>query len=249
MPTITLRNDDVVKNDLEALARGRGQSVSDLLRFAINAVLMRDDDNDRVTLTPASLTLVERQQLALLHRILARVIGEDNDVDGDRDYQLERACVLEAGFVGEYEDEFAGIRPELTAKDCGFLLAVLDMFRLVTFSIEHLHTTGEDLDERLVDRLRFRRFDLNDAREGHLLAYARYLVNEGRWPELQYAFSRENDQGNSHHPSADTYQRMLDEHQKIESTARGRRFAPQVHFLSAEELERLADAQVHPENR
>lgn len=31
------------------------------------------------------------------------MIGDDNDVDGDKEYQLERAEVLESGFVREYQ--------------------------------------------------------------------------------------------------------------------------------------------------
>lgn len=46
-----------------------------------------------------------------------RVLPEDaNDVDGDREYQLERAQVIEKGFTAEHETEFCGIKPELSPK-------------------------------------------------------------------------------------------------------------------------------------
>jgi hypothetical protein len=47
---------------------------------------------------PGPMPLMDRQVLALLHRILARVLPEGScDIDGDDEYQLERARVLEAG--------------------------------------------------------------------------------------------------------------------------------------------------------
>jgi uncharacterized protein YfbU (UPF0304 family) len=249
VPTITLRLDDATKEELEALARGRGQSLSDLIRSALDGLLMRDEDQDRLDVAPRSLTAMERQQLSLLHRILARLVDDDNDVDGDKAYQLERAEVLENGFVREYSTEFAGIYPELSARDSEFVVDVLDLFRTATFSIQRLQADGVELEEKLVNDLRFEGFDLNDSRESHLLTYARYLVSDGRWSELLYAFSDENDSGNSHAQLADMYQRMLDEHSRIKAEKGRDRVRRDSYLLGADELQRLADAQVHPDNR
>lgn len=249
MPTITLRLDDATKEQLEALARGRGQSLSDLIRSGIDGLLMRNEDDDRIDIAPRSLTAVERQQLALLHRILARVVGDDNDVDGDKAYQLERAEILENGFIREYSNEFAGIYPELSARDSEFVVDVLDLFRIATFSIEKLRADGVELDEELASALRFDGFDLNDAREGHMLSYARYLVSQDRWSELLYTFSDDNDRGNSHAPLAGVYQRMLDEHAIINSTKRRDRVRRDSYLLTIDELQRLVDAQTHTDNR
>lgn len=249
MPTITLRLDDGTKEALDALARGRGQSLSDLIRSALDGLLKRGDDSDRRSIAPNSLTAVDRQQLALLHRILARVVGEDNDVDGDKGYQLERAEVLENGFVHEYSTEFAGIYPELSARDSAFVLDVLDLFRIATFSIRKLKDAGVDIDDELARDLQFDGFDANDSREGHMLSYARYLVNEDRWSELSYAFSQKNDRGNSHALHADMYQRMLDEHASIKVEKGSERMRHDSYLLSLDDLKRLADSQVHPENR
>jgi len=248
MPTITLRLDEETKEELETLARGRGQNLSDLIRSALDGLLMRDD-GEQIDVAPRSLTAVDRQQLALLHRILARLVGEDNDVDGDKAYQLERAEVLENGFVREYSTEFYGIFPELSARDSEFVVDVLDLFRVVTFSIQKLQASGVELDEDLIRSLRFEGFDLNDSREARLLSYARYLVNEERWSELLYTFSERNDHGNSHAALTDVYQRMLDEHAKIKATKRRERFRRDSYLLSVEELQRLAEAQVHPDHR
>lgn len=248
MPTITLRLDETTKEELEVLARGRGQNLSDLIRSALDGLLMRGHE-DHLDVAPPSLTAVERQQLALLHRILARVVGDDNDVDGDKPYQLERAEVLENGFVREYSTEFYGIYPELSARDSEFVVDILDLFRIITFSVQKLQTDGVEMNPDLVRTLRFEGFDLNDSREARLLSYARYLVNGQRWSELQYALSDENDHGNSHAAFADMYGRMLDEHAKIKASKHRERHRRDSFLLSVDELQRLAGAQIHPDNR
>lgn len=249
MPTITIRLDDITKEQLEALARSRGQSLSDLTRSALDGLLDRGDDDTRPDVAPRNLTALERQQLALLHRILARVVGDDNGVDGDKEYQLERAEVLENGFAREYQMEFAGIYPELSARDSEFVVDVLDLFRAITFSIERLKKDGAEVDEELVRQLAFDGFDLNDNREGQMLSYARYLIDDGRWTELRHVFSEENDNGNSHARLAEVYQRMLDEHEQIRSAKTRDRGRLDSYLLTVDELQRLANAQIHPDNR
>ena len=192
---------------------------------------------------------MERQQLALLHRILARVVGDDNDVDGDKAYQLERAHVLEEGFVGEYSQEFCGIAPELSASDSKFVLDVLDLFRIITFSMKKLESDGATIDEDLRRALRFDGLDANDPTEGQMLAYARYLVSEERWAELLDTFSDKNDRGNSHGRRAAMYRRMLDEHARIEAEQSRDRFRHDAFLLGIDDLRRIADAQTHPDNR
>lgn len=248
MPTITIRLDDITKDQLEALARSRGQNLSGVIRSALDGLLDRGDDDSQPDIAPRNLTALERQQLALLHRILARLVGDDNDVDGDKTYQLERAEVLENGFVREYEKEFAGIHTELNARDSTFVVDVLELFRVITFSIDRLQKAGPELDEALIDRLRFEGFDLNDNRESKLLSYARYLIGDGRWSELRYAFSDENDGGNSHASLAGVYQRMLDEHTQIKAAKNRDRGRRDSYLLTPDELQRLADAQTHPTN-
>jgi uncharacterized protein YfbU (UPF0304 family) len=249
MATVTLRLDDAIKDDLEAMARSRGQSLSDLIRSALDDLLLRNAQENRLDNAPRSLTAVERQQLALLHRILARVVGDDNDVDGDKAYQLERAMVLEEGFVGEYSKEFIGIATELNARDSGFVLDVLDLFRIVTFSLNKLKADGVEVQEDLTRALRFDGFDANDPVEGHMLAYARYLVSEDRWAELLETFSDANDRGNSHSRRAAIYQRMLAEHARIKAEGRRGRGLSDDLLLGIEDLQRLVDAQVHPNRR
>jgi len=251
MATITLRLDDRVKDQLEAVARGRGQTVSDLIRSALNQLLSpaEREGQSQTAHAPASLTMVERQQLALLHRILARVIGDDGSTDGDRDYQLERAKVLESGFVQQYAMEFIGIEPELSARDCDFVMDLLDMFRRIIFSVRKLEADDVELPEGLADELTFSGFDLNDPHEAQLLSYARHLVDGDHWAELMPAFGPDNDGGNSHSLRAAVYARMLEELRTMPVDGHSLRGARDSYFLGVEELQRLAAVRVHPSRR
>lgn len=106
---------------------------------------------------PDTMRLADRQVLSMLHRILASVLPEDaNDVDGDKAYQLERAEVLESGFTGEYWQEVAGFRTELSKRDCGRVMDILDMFRVITFSINKLEEQGVSVSEKLQRELEFK---------------------------------------------------------------------------------------------
>lgn len=191
---------------------------------------------------------MDRQVLSLLHRILARVLpAEANDVDGDLEYQLMRAQILEAGYTGEYWFETAGFQTELSKRDCGRVADILDMFRAVTHSIEHLDSEGPVVDEKLKRRLEFTGFDHNDALEGHMASYVDFLMRDDRWTELKPQLER-NDNGNSHHRVLDTYMRMLAEYRRI-MDSRGRGLSHMDYFLSIEELQQIAEAGIHPSNR
>jgi uncharacterized protein YfbU (UPF0304 family) len=196
---------------------------------------------------PESLRTIDRQMLSLLHRILARVLPPDaNDVDGDLNYQLERAEILEQGFAGEYWMEVAGFRTELSKRDCDRVSDILEMFRIITFSIDQLQRDGAPSDKDLAFRLQFQGFDHNDALEGHMAAYVKNQMKDDRWSELKPQIKR-NDDGNSHSLMLDTYMRMLAEYRRImDSRKRG---SDRHYLLTLDELQQIADACVHPSNR
>jgi uncharacterized protein YfbU (UPF0304 family) len=252
MATLTLRVDDPVRDQLQAMAEGRGISVSDLLRSLIDGLFDRDDrDDPRPRVVPESMTPVDRKQLALLHKILARLVEEKTaderlGYDGDTKYQLDRAQVLEEGWTKEYDLEFYVMEPELSRRDCGLVMDLLDMFRILKFSAEKVavELSGDELG-----MLEFGGFDLNDGVESRLLEYARWLVSDGeRWQEQAEVFSGENDRGNSHSPRLGTYRRML---QAYEPIWRGvvRRGGRTDYLLTADELRRVAAAAIHPSHR
>ena len=180
--------------------------------------------------------------------MVARVLPEDNeDVDGDAGYQLERARVIESGFTGEYWREVAGFHTELSRRDCGLVLDILDMFRVITFSIRRLERDGTTVNEELRYRLEFQGFDHNDGLESHMASYVEFLMSDGRWSELQPQV-KNNDDGNSHSLMLDIYKRMLAEHRRIKAS-RDRGYHREDYLLSLEELEQIAAARVHPSRR
>lgn len=251
MAVLNIRIDDRVHDQLKEMAVDDGVTLSEFVRdLLMEAVVPVYEQAVEHGSEPAldSMRIVDRQVLSLLHRILGRVLPEDsNDVDGDLEYQLMRAKVLEAGYTGEYWYEVAGFNTELSKRDCGRVSDILQMFRVATFSIEHLAKEGTPVDEDLVRQLEFRGFDHNDSLEGHMADYVDFLMREDRWTELKPQRER-NDNGNSHMPMLDTYLRMLSEYRRI-MDSRERGFGRQDYLLLGEELRQIATARVHPSNR
>ncbi len=249
MATLTVRVEDHVRDQLQAVADGRGVSVSDVLRSLIESLFDRTDRGvSRPAAVPESLTMTQRRTLSLLHRILARLIDEDATgddrlgEDGDTDYQLDRAQALEHGWAAEYDMEFIAIRPELSRRECGLVMDILDMFRVLRASTDRVaeQPGSDELAPEQLGWLTFRGFDLNDDMEGRMLTYARALVSGDRWTELADAFSADHDRGNSHHRLLPTYQRMLGVFDPIWQTVvhRGR----SDYLLTAQELAQVAAA-------
>ncbi|MFJ4228429.1 YfbU family protein [Paenarthrobacter nicotinovorans] len=243
--------DDHVRDQLKEMADNEGVTLSefvrDLLMEAVVPVYERESKHGD---EPAqeSMRIVDRQVLSLLHRILGRVLPEDaNDSDGNLEYQLMRAGILEAGFTGEYWYEVAGFNTELSKRDCGRVSDILQMFRVITFSTDQLSKEGTPVDKELTYELEFHGFDHNDALEGHMASYVDFLMRGDRWTELKPQLER-NDNGNSHSRMLDTYLRMLAEYRRI-MDSRDRGHGHRAYLLSQDELERIAAARIHPSNR
>lgn len=252
MAVLNIRVDDRVRDQLKEMSDDAGVTLSeyvrDLLMEAVVPVYEREVKHGD---EPAqeSLRIVDRQVLSLLHRILGRVLPQDAaDVDGDEAYQLMRAEILEAGYTGEYWYETAGFQTELSKRDCARVSDILQMFRIITFSIRHLEEDGTPVDEDLAFSLEFMGFDHNDALEGHMASYVEFQMrDENRWSELHPQIER-NDRGNSHHRVLDTYMRMLAEYRRV-MDSRERGHSRYDYLLSMEELQQIAAARVHPSNR
>lgn len=252
MAVMTIRVDDRVRDQLKELADGHGVTISefvrDLLMEAVVPVFERERQHGD---EPAveSMRIIDRQVLSLLHRILGRVLPDDaNDTDGNLEYQLMRAEILEEGFTGEYWYETAGFKTELSSRDCNRVSEILQMFRMITYSISKLRGEGMPVGENVAFQLEFAGFDHNDALEGHMADYVEFLMRDGeRWTELQPQLER-HDRGNSHSLMLATYMRMLSEFRRIMD---GRRHGVRHHdyLLSLEELKQIAEARVHPSNR
>lgn len=244
MPTITLRVDDQTKDDLDALARSRGRTVTDLLRPLIDEAIGRATERPR-GVHPIHLSLVDRRILSLLHEVLGKLYP-----DSEQHHRL-RAEVFDAGYAAEYGDEFVSVEPELTGRDCEFVWDVLDMFCVLKASVEEL---GPDVVARLGEHaeafLTFRGFDLNDSFESRLLGYARYLFATDRWTDLALYFDDKHERGNSHMRTVPIYRRMLEVYKPLyKAKTDGRGFGPKQHLFGADELAEVVRAAIHPEHR
>jgi uncharacterized protein YfbU (UPF0304 family) len=251
MAVLNIRVDDRVRDQLKEMADVEGVNLSefvrDLIMEAVVPIYRREVEHGDEP-APESMRVIDRQVLSLLHRILARVLPDDaNDVDGDLDYQLMRAKILEDGYTDEYWYETAGFRTELSKRDCTRVSDILEMFRILTYSVEHLREQGAPVDDTLARQLQFQGFDHNDALESHMASYVKFLMREDRWTELKPQLER-HDRGNSHMRILDTYLRMLAEYRRI-MDSRERGFDPTDYLLTIDELRRVADARIHPSNR
>lgn len=253
MAVLNVRVEDQVRDRLKEMAEEEGVTLSeyvrDLLLEAVVPVYEHGNESEHGDQpAPETMRLIDRQVLSQLHRILARVLPEDsNDVDGDMQHQLERAEILERGYTGEYWLEVAGFRTELSNRDCRRVSDILQMFRVITFSIEHFAKEGAQLGEELARQLAFQGFDHNDALEGHMASYLEYQMKDDRWSELRPQIVGA-DHGNSHVRMLDTYSRMLAEYRRI-MDGRERGFSRYDYLLRHEELEQITAARVHPSNR
>jgi len=243
MPTITLRVDDQTKDDLDALARSRGATITDLLRPLVDELTGRA--TERPGAHPVHLSPVERRILSLQHEILGKL-----DPDLEQHHRL-RSEALNAGYAAEYAEEFAGVEPGLTARDCELVQDILDMFRILKASTDKLGPAAvASLGKHAGTLLAFRGFDLNDPAEGRMLGYVRYLLETDRWTDLAAYFDDKHEGGNSHRRTLPTYRRMLEAYESLsEAKTEGRGFGPDQYLFSPDELAAVARAAIHPDNR
>ncbi|MFC4225400.1 YfbU family protein [Lysinibacter cavernae] len=250
MAVLNVRLDDDTYERLRDLADAEGASLSEFVRDRLmEFVVPISPENHGDEPAPESFSTRDRLMLSLLHRIHAQVLPEDaNGDDGNREHQLQKAEIIESGFTGEYWLEVAGFETELSKQDCRRVNDILQMFRVLTTSIDRLMKAGDGVDEDLIYGLRFRGFDHNDSLEGHMARYVRYQMRDERsWEELRPQVTK-SDNGNSHMQMLDIYMRMLTEYRKIIKT-RERRHGREAYALNADELRMIDAASVHPSNR
>jgi hypothetical protein len=137
--------------------------------------------------------------------------------------------IIEHGFELEYEWKTEYICDPLDSQACKEVIDIMDMYRQLNDWYGELEEKPK-VEER---RLEFLGFDGNN--EGHQLMYARCLINDGKFEELADA----GDKLNSHRPTLDMYRRQLTEWGKC----------PDKYHLTADDIVRIAEARVHPENR
>ena len=243
MATITLRVDDQVKDDLDALARSRDTTITDLLRPVVDELTGRPAE--RPGAHPVHLSPIERRILSLQHEILGKLDR------GLEQYHRLRSEALDAGYAAEYAEEFVGVEPGLTLRDCELVQDVLDMFRILKASTDKLGSAAVDgLGKHAGALPAFRGFDANDPVEGRMLGYARHLLATDRWTDLAAYFDPQHDGGNSHRRTLPTYRRILEAYEPLfKAKTEGRGFDPDQYLFSAGELAAVARAAIHPDSR
>ena len=250
MATLNVRIEDHVRDALQERADDRGLTLSNYVRGLLleATVPVQLGKANRDGFAPETMSAMDRKMLSLLHRILARVLPDEaNDVDGDLEYQLERAAVIEKGFTGDYDTEFYGIERELSARDCERVKDILDMFRIIEYSVSQLARDGIPLEDETVRSLEYLGFDFNKLLEGHMADYVEYLVSQGRWEERKPDLEGPG-RGNSHMSTLDLYMRMLAEYRRLKDT-RPRTTRRTDYLLARDELLTIAAATIHPSNR
>jgi uncharacterized protein YfbU (UPF0304 family) len=233
--------DDQTKDDLDALARSRDTTITDLLRPLVDELAGRA--TKRAGSHPVHLSPVERRILSLQHEILGKL-----DPDLEQHHRL-RSEALDAGYAAEYGEEFLAVEPGLTARDCELVHDILDMFSLLGSSVNKLDPRAvTSLGEDAMAMLAFGGFDGNDSLESRMSGYVNYLLATGRWTNLAASFDQ-HDGGNSHRRTLPTYRRMLEAYKPLFKAKTGRGFSPEHYLLNVDELAAVAQAAIHPGNR
>ena len=210
MQTITLRVPDDLRTLIAEAAEANGQSQSDYMRQAIEVHVKRvDPKHDRQpTEKNITLTSYERASLILQHQTLLAAQGHLPKESYDSKWHERAIEVLERGYEGEYPQLFPSHAEALNAYDCELVWDILDMFRVIHFSVEALGENGWDaIGVENAERFgKFKGFDYQNEREIQMAGYTEYLVKSGRWTEQEELVKEGT---NSHRQMLPTYQSML----------------------------------------
>lgn len=210
MHTITLRVPDNLRTLIAEAAEANGQSQSDYLRQAIEVHIKRvNPEYDRQpTEKNISLTPYERASLILQHQTLLAAQGKLPKEFNTPEWNERAIEALERGYEGEYPQLFPSHTETLNTYDCELVWDILDMFRVIRFSVEALGENGWDaIGVKNAEWIgTFQGFDYQRERESQMASYTEYLVKSGRWTE-QEELAKEGI--NSHRQMLPTYQSML----------------------------------------
>jgi len=123
----------------------------------------------------------------------------------------ELITILENGYEIYYSMVDQWISSDMPSEDGKFVINILDLYR----AIENLKRKAKSEELENHHYSFFIGFDGNN--ETEYMSFARFLVeDQGKFRE-QEPYLRKNDNMNSHAPMIDTYKRMLDKANEIES--------------------------------
>ncbi|MGP5700712.1 YfbU family protein [Glutamicibacter arilaitensis] len=215
MASITVRVTEEMHTRVGAAAEERGMKASAYVREMIEEKFRLDgveilEERPSVDL---DLTPVERKMLVMMSRILLSTEGDLDDAYYVKDQEVQAIQALENGFISEYSDKaFGGIYDPMPLSDGELVWDILDMFRVIMFSIQELEGTGwPHLKLQGGKRIgTFQGFDANDEIESKMWSYVRYLVKSDKWAEQRdFVLGDQWEQGDSHSPMLPTYRKML----------------------------------------
>jgi uncharacterized protein len=166
------------------------------------------------------LTDVERLILSNQYEILAALKKDE--------YYERKAAQLRDGYEWLYGN-FEHVAPEMARSDAEYVLGVLGMFSDLTASYEKL-ADKSGIDARDV---RFLGFDANN--EGEFFGFAAALAAENRYSDTIGKHPK-----NSHMPTTDLYQRMLNKYRELGSPR---------YPISKDQIKQIVDERIHPDNR
>ena len=142
--------------------------------------------------------LTKKERLVFINQlIIMEMLNPDDACKSARDREA-----LECGYVYEYNDLFHSMDEELSYDKCKEVHDILDMYRVITKSLQEL--PDSPLNEHL--RAKFRGFDGNN--EAKFMCYVDYIVNRlDRYVELKEG--AKSFDSNSHCPMLEQYRDML----------------------------------------
>lgn len=221
--TITLP-DNLEREVREAVLNGDYGSVSDFIRDAIRLELSQKPRYwERTGLV-----------LSLENNIMLKKLVGDPDLEHN-----ELLDALRKGYTSEYygAEEIAR-RDELDAEGTQFVIDVLNMYSSLQYAA-NVH----NMDDEIKDDVIFPGFDGN-AGDGYL-GYANFLVDNGSFTNVKPLDVTPH--LNSHTMVNEIYERMLSAYKPIfRSKIHG---SPRDLVLTPEEVKRILNEQIHPENR
>lgn len=231
MPTISIRVSDELRERLENFARDSNTSMSAAITEVLRSATGMGRGDYPEDMSPTTLSSANRMILLNQERVLARVEGIDDD---ERERHLRNAEILSSGYTGLYREVFAELRPEVSNRLCDEVYDILDMFRVLRFSYEAL--SSEEKSQINEHAISYQGFDFQQS-EGRLAGLVNFIVDEETYSELLPEIEKYSDEGNSHDPRQEMYERMLHCFRQIY-----RKHLMSATLLSLDEIKQVADA-------
>ena len=145
MATISIRVSDDLKAKLEGLAHESGGTISGVVTEALGSMVGSPRTDYPEEMAPLTIAPVNRLILRDQELILAAL----SEYEEDAAYHKRNAQIFEKGYVREYPEAFAALRPEIPNSRCEELYDILDMFRVLRASYEDLPEDEKaEVDER-----------------------------------------------------------------------------------------------------